>query len=75
MVIVCGPVWMIWASSVSEKTPPRPAVIFTVFGPSCVTVTPVPPPRLPAAASAPNEMNAVAVMWSTLALALLTSSR
>ena len=69
MLIVCGPVWVICASSVSER-PATPAVIFTVFGPACVKVTPV-PPRLPAAASEPNETNAVALMWSTLAFALL----
>ena len=39
-----------------------PAVIFTVFGPAGVTVIPVPLPTPPAAASAPNETNAVAVM-------------
>ncbi len=44
-------------------------MIFTVFAPSGVTVIPV-PPSPPAAASAPNEMNAVALIWSTLALAV-----
>ena len=45
-------------------------MIFTVFAPTGETVTPVPPPIPPAAASAPNETNAVAFMWSTLALAV-----
>ena len=37
MLMLCGPVCMIFASSVSVNTPPTPAVIFSLFGPSGAT--------------------------------------
>src|SRR6185437_13881204 len=59
----------ICASSVSVKTPSRPALILSLSVPSGVTVIPL-PPSPPAATSAPNEMNAFAFSLSTFALAL-----
>jgi hypothetical protein len=63
-------VTVIRASSLSETSPARLAVIFTVFALTGEKVTPVPSPIPPAAASELNETNTVAVMWSTRALAV-----
>jgi hypothetical protein len=58
-LICCGPVCVIFASSVSLSTPPMPAVIFSRFGPAGVIVRLATPPRPPAPASAANDTKIV----------------